>query len=54
MILSLCQKGLPLDDLVDLVQQPLFEASCSSVYCLLRRNGVSYLPKKEEQETGQT
>ena len=53
MILSLRQKGLPLDDLVDLVQQPLPEATRSSVYRLLKRNGVSRLPKKEEQETGQ-
>ena len=53
MILSLRQKGLPLDDLVDLVQQPLPEASRSSVYRLLKRNGVSRLPRKEEQETGQ-
>jgi len=52
MILSLRQKGLPLDDLVDLVQQPLPEASRSSIYRLLKRNGVSRLPKKEEQETG--
>jgi hypothetical protein len=36
-----------------LVQQPLPEASRSSVYRLLRRNGVSHLAKKEEQETGQ-
>jgi len=53
MILSLRQKGLPLDDLVDLVQQPLPEASRSSVYRLLRRNGVGRLPRKGEQETGQ-
>ena len=53
MILSLRQKGLPLDDLVDLVQQPLPEATRSSVYRLLKRNGVSRLPKKEEQKTGQ-
>ena len=53
MILSLRQKGLPLDDLVDLVQQPLPEATRSSVYRLLQRNGVSRLPKKGEQETGQ-
>lgn len=53
MILSLRQKGLPLDDLVDLVQQPLPEASRSSVYRLLKRNGVSRLLGKEEQETGQ-
>jgi transposase InsO family protein len=53
MILSLRQKDLPLDDLVDLVQQPLPEATRSSVYRLLKRNGVSRLPKKGEQETGQ-
>ena len=53
MILALRQQGLPLDDLVDLVQQPLPEASRSSVYRLLKRNGVSRLPKKGEQETGQ-
>jgi transposase len=53
MILSLRQKGLSLDDLVDLVQQPLPEATRSSVYRLLKRNGISRLPKKEEQETGQ-
>ena len=53
MILSLRQKGLPLDDLVDLVQQPLPEARRSSIYRLLKRNGVSRLPKKKEQETGQ-
>ena len=53
MILSLRQKGLPLDDLVDLVQQPLPDATRSSIYRLLKRNGVSRLPKKEEQETGQ-
>lgn len=53
MILALRQQGLPLDDLVDLVQQPLSEATRSSVYRLLKRNGVSRLPKKEEQETGQ-
>ena len=53
MILSLRQKGLPLDDLVDLVQQPLPEARRSSVYRLLKRNGVGRLPKKGEQETGQ-
>jgi transposase InsO family protein len=53
MILSLRQKGLPLDDLVDLVQQPLPAASRSSVYRLLKRNGVSRLPKPGEQETGQ-
>ena len=54
LILSLRQKGLPLDDLVDLVQQPLPEATRSSVYRLLKRNGVGRLPKKGEQETGQT
>ena len=54
LILSLRQKGLPLDDLVDLVQQPLPEATRSSVYRLLKRNGVSRLSKKGEQETGQT
>jgi len=53
MILSLRQKGLPLDDLVDLVRQPLPEASRSSVYRLLRRNGVSRSPTRAEQETGQ-
>ena len=53
MILCLRQKGLPLDDLVDLVQQPLPEATRSSVYRLLKRNGVGRLPKKGEQETGQ-
>ena len=58
MILGLRQKGLPLDDLLDLVQQPLPKASRSSVYRLLNRNGVSrlpkHIPKKEEpQETGQ-
>jgi len=53
MILNLRQKGLPLDDLVDLVQQPLPQATRSSVYRLLHRNGVSRLPGKEEQETGQ-
>ena len=53
MILSLRQKGLPLDDLVDLVQQPLPEATRSSVYRLLKRNGVGRLPRKGEQETGQ-
>jgi transposase len=53
MILSLRQKGLPLDDLVDLVQQPLPEATRSSVYRLLKRKGVSRLPKQGEQETGQ-
>jgi transposase InsO family protein len=53
MILSLRQKGLPLDDLVDLVQQPLPKATRSSVYRLLKRNGVSRLPKKGDQETGQ-
>ena len=53
MILSLRQKGVPLDDLVDLVQQPLPKATRSSVYRLLHRNGVSRLPRKGEQETGQ-
>jgi transposase InsO family protein len=56
MILALRQKGLPLDDLVDLVQQPLPTATRSSVYRLLARNGVSRLPKPgqpEQQETGQ-
>lgn len=56
LILSLRQKGLPLDDLVDLVQQPLPTATRSSVYRLLQRNGVSRLPKataQQEQETGQ-
>jgi transposase len=53
MILSLRQKGLPLDDLVDLVQQPLPAATHSSVYRLLKRNGVSRLPIQEEQATGQ-
>ena len=53
MILALRQKGLPLDDLVDLVQQPLPEARRSSIYRLLKRNSVSRLPKKKEQETGQ-
>jgi transposase InsO family protein len=53
MILSLRQKDLPLDDLVDLVQQPLPEATRSSVYRLLARNGVSRLSKKGEQDTGQ-
>ncbi len=53
MILSLRQKGLTLDDLVDLVQQPLPDASRSSVYRLLKRNGVSRLPSTQEQETGQ-
>ncbi len=53
MILTLRQQGLPLDDLVDLVQQPLPKASRSSVYRLLKRKGVSRLPKQGEQETGQ-
>ena len=53
MILCLRQKGLPLDELLDLVQQPLPEAKRSSVYRLLHRNGVSRLPKKGEQATGQ-
>ena len=53
LILCLRQKGLPLDDLVDLVQQPLPGAKRSSVYRLLHRNGVSCLSKKEEQATGQ-
>lgn len=53
LILSLRQKGLPLDDLVDLVQQPLPDATRSSVYRLLKRNGVSRLPKPGTQETGQ-
>ena len=53
LILSLRQKGLPLDDLVDLLLQPLPEAKRSSVYRLLDRNGVSRLPKKGEQPTGQ-
>ncbi len=54
MILSLRQKGLPLDDLVDLVQQPLPEATRSSIYRLLKRNSVNRLSKKEQQETEQT
>ena len=36
-----------------LVQQPLPDATRSSVHRLLKRNGVSRLPKKGEQETGQ-
>lgn len=35
------------------MQQPLPEATRSSVYRLLKRNGVSRLPKQGEQETGQ-
>jgi transposase InsO family protein len=53
MILALRRQGLPIDDLVDLVRQPLPEATRSSVYRLLKRSGVSRLPRKEEQETGQ-
>lgn len=54
LILSLREKGLPLDDLADAVQQVLPEATRSSVYRLLRRNGKSRLPRREQQETGQT
>ena len=54
MILSLRQKGLPLDDLVDLVQQPLPEARRSSIYRLLKRNGVSRLPKKRSKRQAKT
>ena len=46
------RQGLPLDELVDLVQQPLPEATRCSVYRLLKllkRNGVRRLPKQEEQ-----
>ena len=53
LILCLHQKGLALDDLVDLVQPPLPDATRSSVYRLLHRNGVSRLPKKAEQEKRQ-
>jgi len=54
LVLSLREKGLPLDDLADTVQRVLPEATRSSVYRLLRRNGKSRLPKREQQETGQT
>ena len=54
MILSLRQKGLPLDDLVDVVQQPLPEATRSSVYRLLQRNGVSRLPRGRSKRPART
>jgi hypothetical protein len=54
LILSLRQKGLPLDDLADAVQQVLTGATRSSIYRLLKHNGKSCLPKKEQQATGQT
>lgn len=44
---------LPLDDLADLVQHPLLDASRSCVYRQLKRNGVSRLPSTKEQETGE-
>ena len=53
LILSLRQKGLSLDDLTDAVQVVLSEAKRASIHRLLVRHGVSRLPKKEQQESGQ-
>jgi len=44
---------LPLDDLLDEVQQLLPHARRSSLHRLLVRNGCNRLPKKQQQPTGQ-
>ncbi len=53
LILSLRQKGLPLDDLAEAIQQVRPAATRSSIYRVLRRSGKSRLPKNEPQDTGQ-
>jgi len=54
LILSMRQKGLALDDLTDAVQAVLTEAKRATIHRLLVRHGVSRLPAKEQQESGQT
>lgn len=53
LILSLRQKGLALDDLTDAVQVVLTEARRATIHRLLARHGVSRLPQKGQQESGQ-
>src|SRR5579862_4519839 len=54
LILSLRQKGLALDDLTDAVQVVLTKAKRATIHRLLERHGVNRLPRKEQQESGQT
>jgi transposase InsO family protein len=54
LILLLRRQGLALDDLTDSVQVVLTEAKRATIHRLLVRHGVSRLPKKEQQESGQT
>ena len=53
LILSLRQKGLALDDLTDAVQVVLSKAKRPTVHRLLVRHGVSRLPPRGQQESGQ-
>ena len=53
LILSLRRKGLALDDLTDAVQVVLTKAKRATIHRLLVRHGVSRLPQKEQQESGQ-
>ena len=53
LLLSLRDKGLALDDLVDVVRPVLGELARVSVHRLLVRHGKSRLPKAGQQDTGQ-
>jgi hypothetical protein len=53
LVLSMRQKGLALDELTDAVQVVLPEARRATIHRLLVRHGVSRLPTKEQQESGQ-
>ena len=54
LLLSLRRQGLPLDDLLDAAQPVMPAANRSNVYRLLVRHQLNRLPKKQQQESGQT
>ena len=54
LLLSLRNKGLSLDDLLDAAQPVMPKANRSNVYRLLVRHQVNRLPKQHQQESGQT
>ena len=54
LVLSLRRQGLPLDEVVEAAQVVLPQARRASVHRLLVRHGLSRLPTKEQQATGDT
>ncbi len=54
LVLSLRRQGLPLDEVVEAAQLVLPHARRASVHRLLVRHGLSRLPTKEQQATGDT